>query len=944
MKYKVKIRLLLIVSLFCSFQVFSQVATPPYDSLFKIIKHKIQKGELSVLKDLNDLMGSKDTVIEFLGYHQLRHPVSQISERFLEENFIFSSETEQNSVLSTQASFTKYLFENEGKIFFSEQIQAFMLKPIEARSSNYRLNRIDTSTIDSDKIRFDLRLKQIQDDLRDADEDDEDDEGDALKEIYNLAKLCLPEAEKFIKTCFTPEFYSKYKFKNKPKLYEIAALGLEFYPSEKNISLIVDLKSKGILNEKLALSVLEDMTNIPTKQIFPASRNVYKQLLHCIDSLKTLKEMRKFGYKHYFEFSINDFNNPADYYGKILNLAWDYPLGKSALWDLLNTKDPVVLKYLAAIVYQHRSKWNDYHFDDQADYNPVSLIEKLTSLKVSVLNEHGGLVADYSEYAERLNYATYWNNHFSDYQWNESIARFVNIRERVEATDYIESLFLRLNSDVDSVASNAYVKIADLSANEVNLAIKKQDKLLESASSKHFWSIPMFPSKRLPAQASLYEFCRKMNIAYKPTPSLLIKLNSFNQSTTFAETYRQENVLIDNLNLSDITAVEYWGSISGENSVFSIGRILDKFYTNHFEEITGNEMELRLYLKKATVYNHFGIIGACGKYLWKFTSCSPAVWDSLKALKKRELDSDILTAIDELLSGNFNKSQCTGNVEKLYKDSISTSEVLQNIRLLKDKNERAGKYYDLIYNDYFRDFVEAGQLSSRQLKAMIHGLKDYIALNKDDSFRYSYTKSYITWIENINQSFGRQVESAQKPDAGKEALDYVVLSARYKEIPQLLNLASKDDKKNKYFFVKQHLSKDLAIPVDEFTAVAMDTILRRFNRLPEKEFYKSYLYDLGYRDLANGSIDFDRLYNMLEYDAVDGFVGGGGGRRSISAYPVIRFLELEFGTQLGFHWRMYMITGGTIRNAYPRSCAWMKVLRDKSLAHLPEKDPGSWSN
>lgn len=53
---------------------------------------------------------------------------------------------------------------------------------------------------------------------------------------------------------------------------------------------------------------------------------------------------------------------------------------------------------------------------------------------------------------------------------------------------------------------------------------------------------------------------------------------------------------------------------------YSAGRILDIFYSKHFDEILNNSTQLNLYLVKSSLFDKLGIIGICNNYLVKFTN------------------------------------------------------------------------------------------------------------------------------------------------------------------------------------------------------------------------------------------------------------------------------------------------------------------------------------
>ena len=48
-------------------------------------------------------------------------------------------------------------------------------------------------------------------------------------------------------------------------------------------------------------------------------------------------------------------------------------------------------------------------------------------------------------------------------------------------------------------------------------------------------------------------------------------------------------------------------------------------------------------------------------------------------------------------------------------------------------------------------------------------------------------------------------------------------------------------------------------------------------------------------------LDFEKIYDLLQYEIVTPFVGGGGSHRDQFTYGLIKLLELHFNTRLGFH-------------------------------------------
>jgi len=507
--------------------------------------------------------------------------------------------------------------------------------------------------------------------------------------------------------------------------------------------------------------------------------------------------------------------------------------------------------------------------------------------------------------------------------------------------DTLDVYFKQLSSTNDTLAQKAYATIAD--GDPLSVRRKIREYALTFAELREE-VLPMFPVSRLSAQLDLFDYCRKNNIVYKPSASLKMRLDSL-KNLNGSKLYKCENRLIETLTLEDITGVEYWGSIGSEEATYSIGRILDKFYSNHFSEITSNEKQLRLFLKKSYLYEKFGIIGVCNKYLWKFAFCKPEVMDTLRAMKTRETDKQILTEIGLLLHPPFYYSECNGVVTKMYSDSMNVPDTISKIhRLSLSKQGKA--YSELTYNDYFIHWVEMGNMDAREKDKMISRLEKYSKDNDIEEFDAKSAKSFASWLAHYDEPISKQYAAANTVDSAdvrEDVLNLVTLIGHYTDLPALIG-QYKLGKTEGNWFIEEHIKDDLGIPVNIADTASLDTLMARYKRLSEIELYKSYLYDFGYQDLKDDSVNYAQLYDMLEFDIADGFVGGGGGRRHFVAFTAIRFLELHLATKLGFSWRLEYYRQGFTGTEYERACAWMKYLRDHNLVKIPKHSVPSFSN
>lgn len=122
-----------------------------------------------------------------------------------------------------------------------------------------------------------------------------------------------------------------------------------------------------------------------------------------------------------------------------------------------------------------------------------------------------------------------------------------------------------------------------------------------------------------------------------------------------------------------------------------------------------------------------------------------------------------------------------------------------------------------------------------------------------------------------------------------------------------------------------------------------EQFLQIYSKHTEYGLYAYYLDSAGidYK-LANNSLDYDKIYEMLKYDEVTAFVGGGGGKQVNEVYSLIKLLEITFKTTLGFP-KKYCNSQCTYGcRADKRAEAWMKYLQENNLLQKGHNTPISF--
>jgi hypothetical protein len=312
------------------------------------IKSLLKKGNTKSLQELLNYTTSYDTISDYLGYHPGQNTVSGVAWRTFSEYYLFESDAQEALFDTNKTSFLNIILPEYDQVRFSDIAQAFYLVPPEKRSVKFRLTEMNVSGKDKpgdvldkyqEEMKSDLEYGYIQ---------------DAVDALNKIAHLDSPEAEAFIKSCFTAGFFEEYRFPSKPAVYEVAASALSYYPTLQNVDFILKLANDYTITQKQAISALEQITNIPFTEI-TFEKNRYAQVVTYISHFKTMNELRLSGYEKRYDLKSSGFKNKTDYYGKVLILTddtEDRTCYMNALYDLAVSKDPAGLKYLAGIVLQ----------------------------------------------------------------------------------------------------------------------------------------------------------------------------------------------------------------------------------------------------------------------------------------------------------------------------------------------------------------------------------------------------------------------------------------------------------------------------------------------------------------------------------------------------------------------------------------------------------------
>jgi len=635
-----------------------------YDALFTDISDAIRKGEKRALRDLGTLLDLPEHRPKCL--------------EILKKNTLFlPSEININESLNRDI-FLKFYYDNEQDIQFSTIANVFFISALKKQKVKFELAPFESN------VNFDssAKMRKLSDDLMMA--LSKNNYSAAINKIVSIGNLNTPEAFDWLINLSENKAISKAKQGAKEGLGQALFSQLSKDNRIESLNAMLYMLNKEMISASRSKKYITRLSNVPYPGI-GGNEQVVQYYNHLIDSLGTFEDLRHFGYQKYFDFNLDFFDHPVDYYGQILSQSSEYPwLELNAIKDLTKIGKPRSLLYLAANVYKSR-------FDDVEDYETKNelifkSIEKLTQLKLGLKNSSGETVFETEDASMEFkrDYFIYWASHFEEYIWEDNQHVFINKNETAEKIQSYEKLFRRLSSKNDSIAYAAFKELCKGDPIQIAELSNKYRQLLRNYNSK----LPSFQYNFLESMSRLTEFCKSNNIKFEPEGQLLAQLNALRNEPNAKKRFQGENDILNSLTLEDITALEYWACLKEPNKEFnfSMGRIIDKFYSKNWSNILEDEQQMRTYLKKSYLFENIGIIGTCNAYLRKFDINSAEINTRLNTMLQVESDSEIANQITQLIDSKADVHEL--DLKGFIEDPTSFGS--RDIKLLPEPNFEEG--------------------------------------------------------------------------------------------------------------------------------------------------------------------------------------------------------------------------------------------------------------
>lgn len=621
-----------------SFLGQAQEGKNEHASLIDQLESEVAKGNLIALRDLGTFLDKKNTAKK----------AQSILKNY---TFFLQEELNWEQKISRQ-DFLTFFYNHKNQIRFFHPAEVFYITAMDVEKVDYKIESLPKDIQNQNTIVLRKNINAFEKAITSR-------KGKiAEQKLDNIIALNTKESKHYLLQVLQEELLQKSTLDGKINLIIKLSKALQNYATREALEEILINVQNGFLPFKEGKNILAHLTNHSLTEVDDAEEGV-AYFAHLLDSLETMENIRYMGYEKIFDFNRFIFPHDVDYFGRIVSLANDYPwMKRNAIQDLMNTEHERAYLYLASDFFKnHLSLGLPGHHPILSIEDYKEFFLSSNQLIIKVLDKNN----TYQDIFEKItakgknnddnilnqNFLLYWLIHHADFEWNQNYELYLNKFETLEKTENLEKHFRRLVSTNDNAAMESFKQLTVGAPAEVMNLSNKYRQLLRTYNK----TLPNIRHLYLEQLAALTDFCRNNNISYEPSTRLRQKLEQLRTDLSPSERFDLENRIINSLEIQEVTAIEYYACLYESNNefTFSIGRILDYFYSQHWNLVVQNDSQLRLYLKKAALYKRIGTIGSCNVYLNKLEGKTDGLDKRLNDLLEVEPDDDIIFLI-ELLS------------------------------------------------------------------------------------------------------------------------------------------------------------------------------------------------------------------------------------------------------------------------------------------------------
>jgi hypothetical protein len=268
-----------------------------------------------------------------------------------------------------------------------------------------------------------------------------------------------------------------------------------------------------------------------------------------------------------------------------------------------------------------------------------------------------------------------------------------------------------------------------------------------------------------------------------------------------------------------------------------------------------------------------------------------------------------------------------------------------------------------ICNNYLRKFINSPQPIltkleniktsdediKRQIEKIVSG--NILDTSKKKNETFSSSGNYDCEITDLENQLKELTKNTKKSEETDKAISKLLSQISYEQIPIALDLIEnysfQTEWLSKYSFMHRDWGFFMYGEFDKENCFSKKEVrtafLTLYSKFSEYELYAYYLENAGIDYKMNNDLDFDKIYEILKYNIVTAFVGGGGGKRDNEVYSVIKLLELTFNTTLGFPKKLCNSDNTYGCNSTARAKAWINYFIENNLLKEPHNEPVSFN-
>jgi hypothetical protein len=250
--------------------------------------------------------------------------------------------------------------------------------------------------------------------------------------------------------------------------------------------------------------------------------------------------------------------------------------------------------------------------------------------------------------------------------------------------------------------------------------------------------------------------------------------------------------------------------------------------------------------------------------------------------------------------------------------------------------EKAGFWNSMFKVVWFNDLLYTTGIKTTQRDTIIAVLRKYLTPTDEvlSEFEEQTTIVHIAELENAGHKLAEKLEATlalDAPDAMKAAVQLSILARlNYEDIGTAVRYAyryTKREEGEKMAF----LTSDFGIPFFSYDKEEWAQFIDNHASMSKKDFYIFYLKKFGVSfQNTEGSLNYQKIYEILRFESVQPFTGGGA-YRDFFTFGIIKILEMEFKTTLGFHEKLNENQTFYVNNAAKRASEWRAFLLTKKL-------------